>query len=153
MRSWKRRAKVTVADVLRSRLRQHWQRDQRNQHIVVAHPARQASDCAACRKRTRSCCSTDDGSPITASPRNGLSDTFVNLNALPMVAVERIDRSEKDGASAVYGSDAVAGVVNIITRDNFQGFEGGGSLSTTDKGGLGYAGVRASSGASADKQQ
>ena len=68
-------------------------------------------------------------------PANGLSDTFVNLNALPMVAVERIDVL-KDGASAVYGSDAVAGVVNIITRNNFQGFETGGSFSTTDEGGL-----------------
>lgn len=68
-------------------------------------------------------------------PSNGLSDTFVNLNALPLVAVERIDVL-KDGASAVYGSDAVAGVVNIITRDNFQGFEAGGSFSTTDDGGL-----------------
>lgn len=68
-------------------------------------------------------------------PANGLSDTFVNLNALPMVAVERIDVL-KDGASAVYGSDAVAGVVNIITRENYQGFETGGSFSTTDAGGL-----------------
>jgi iron complex outermembrane receptor protein len=68
-------------------------------------------------------------------PSNGLSDTFVNLNALPLVAVERIDVL-KDGASAVYGSDAVAGVVNIITRENYQGFEAGGSFSTTDEGGL-----------------
>lgn len=68
-------------------------------------------------------------------PANGLSDTFVNLNALPMVAVERIDVL-KDGASAVYGSDAVAGVVNIITRQNYQGFEAGGSIGTTDEGGL-----------------
>lgn len=68
-------------------------------------------------------------------PSNGLSDTFVNLNALPLVAVERMDVL-KDGASAVYGSDAVAGVVNIITRDNFQGFEAGGSFGTSDEGGL-----------------
>jgi iron complex outermembrane recepter protein len=68
-------------------------------------------------------------------PSNGLSDTFVNLNALPLVAVERMDVL-KDGASAVYGSDAVAGVVNIITRDNFQGFEAGGSFGSTDEGGL-----------------
>lgn len=55
-------------------------------------------------------------------PANGLGDTFVNLNALPLVAVERIEVL-KDGASAVYGSDAVAGVVNIITRQDFQGAE------------------------------
>jgi Outer membrane receptor for ferrienterochelin and colicins len=55
-------------------------------------------------------------------PNGGLSDTFVNLNALPLVAVERIEVL-KDGASAVYGSDAVAGVVNIITRQSFEGAE------------------------------
>ncbi|HAI47794.1 MAG TPA: TonB-dependent receptor [Stenotrophomonas sp.] len=68
-------------------------------------------------------------------PAGGLSDTFVNLNALPLVAVERIEVL-KDGASAVYGSDAVAGVVNIITRQDFQGAELGGSLGTADQGGL-----------------
>ncbi len=68
-------------------------------------------------------------------PANGLSDTFVNLNALPLVAVERIEVL-KDGASAVYGSDAVAGVVNIITRQDFQGAEVGGSVGTADQGGL-----------------
>jgi len=68
-------------------------------------------------------------------PANGLSDTFVNLNALPLVAVERIEVL-KDGASAVYGSDAVAGVVNIITRQGFEGVEVGGSVGTADQGGL-----------------
>ncbi len=68
-------------------------------------------------------------------PSNGLSDTFVNLNALPLVAVERIEVL-KDGASAVYGSDAVAGVVNIITRQTFEGLEVGGSYGTADEGGL-----------------
>lgn len=68
-------------------------------------------------------------------PANGLSDTFVNLNALPLVAVERIEVL-KDGASAVYGSDAVAGVVNIITRQGFEGAEIGGSAGTADQGGL-----------------
>ena len=68
-------------------------------------------------------------------PSGGLSDTFVNLNALPLVAVERIEVL-KDGASAVYGSDAVAGVVNIITRQDFQGLDVGGRLGTSDEGGL-----------------
>ena len=68
-------------------------------------------------------------------PSNGLSDTFVNLNALPLVAVERVEVL-KDGASAVYGSDAVAGVVNIITRQTFEGLEVGGSYGTADEGGL-----------------
>lgn len=68
-------------------------------------------------------------------PNGGLSDTFVNLNALPLVAVERLDVL-KDGASAVYGSDAVAGVVNIITRQNFQGFDADASWGSSDEGGM-----------------
>ncbi|PVM82902.1 TonB-dependent receptor plug domain-containing protein [Caulobacter endophyticus] len=68
-------------------------------------------------------------------PSNGLSDTFVNLNALPLVAVQRMEVL-KDGASAIYGSDAVAGVVNIITRQNFQGLEGGATYGTSSEGGL-----------------
>ena len=68
-------------------------------------------------------------------PSGGLSDTFVNLNALPMVATQRVEVL-KDGASAVYGSDAVAGVVNIITRQDFEGLEVGGSYGTSYAGGL-----------------
>lgn len=68
-------------------------------------------------------------------PGGGLSDTFVNLNALPMVATQRLEVL-KDGASAVYGSDAVAGVTNIITRQNFQGLEFGASHGLAEHGGL-----------------
>ncbi len=74
-------------------------------------------------------------------PSGGLSDTFVNLNALPLVAVERIEVL-KDGASAVYGSDAVAGVVNIITRQGFEGAEVGASGGTSDAGGLDQQNVK-----------
>jgi len=51
-----------------------------------------------------------------------LQDTFVDLNSLPMAAVQRIEVL-KDGASSVYGSDAVAGVVNIILYKEFSGTE------------------------------
>lgn len=48
---------------------------------------------------------------------------FVDTSSLvPMIAIERVEVLE-DGASALYGSDAVAGVVNFITRDDFTGFE------------------------------
>jgi len=54
----------------------------------------------------------------------GLADdgtrVFVDLNSLPLEAVERVEVL-KDSASAVYGSDAIAGVVNIILRKEFQG--------------------------------
>src|SRR5690606_32982442 len=44
----------------------------------------------------------------------------VDLNTIPAAIIERVEVL-KDGASAIYGSDAIAGVVNIITRDNFEG--------------------------------
>lgn len=46
----------------------------------------------------------------------------VDLNVIPQSIVERFEIL-KDGASSIYGSDAVAGVANIITRSNFDGFE------------------------------
>jgi iron complex outermembrane receptor protein len=45
---------------------------------------------------------------------------FVDLNTIPLAAVERVEVL-KDGASAVYGADAVAGVINIILRNNADG--------------------------------
>ena len=47
---------------------------------------------------------------------------FVDINNIPLSAIERIEIL-KDGASALYGSDAVAGVVNFITRKDFNGLE------------------------------
>lgn len=49
-------------------------------------------------------------------------DGAVDLTAIPLPMVERIEVL-RDGASAIYGSDAIAGVVNIITRRNFEGAE------------------------------
>ena len=51
---------------------------------------------------------------------DGAKETFVNTDAIPADAIERIEVL-KDGASAVYGSDAMAGVINIITRRDYQG--------------------------------
>ena len=45
-----------------------------------------------------------------------LQDTFVDLNSIPTSAVERIEVL-KDGASAIYGSDAIAGVVNLVLKE------------------------------------
>ncbi|MFT6788835.1 MAG: iron complex outermembrane receptor protein, partial [Pseudoalteromonas rhizosphaerae] len=78
----------------------------------------------------------------------------VDLNTIPAASIERVE-VVKDGASAIYGSDAIAGVVNIITRKDFEGAElsvyGGENLkyndgrqysadltigTTSDKGGL-----------------
>lgn len=57
--------------------------------------------------------------------------TFVDLNALvPLNTVERIEIL-KDGAAALYGTDAVAGVVNVITRQDVEGLEVEADFSTT----------------------
>lgn len=50
------------------------------------------------------------------------ADGSADLNSIPTAAIERIEVL-KDGASAVYGSDAIAGVVNIITRRGWSGTE------------------------------
>lgn len=47
---------------------------------------------------------------------------YQDLGQIPMSAIERIEVL-KDGASSIYGSDAIAGVVNVITRKNFDGGE------------------------------
>ena len=50
----------------------------------------------------------------------GDEDSIVNLLNVPLSAIERVD-IQLDGASAVYGSDAIGGVVNFITRKNYRG--------------------------------
>ena len=52
----------------------------------------------------------------------GFQTQFVNIDSIPTAAIERMEVLT-DGASAVYGSDAVAGVINIITKKKFQGIE------------------------------
>ena len=60
-----------------------------------------------------------DGRRISGSPTFG-SGAAQNLNVIPLAAVERIEVL-RDGASAVYGSDAIGGVVNIIFRKDYEG--------------------------------
>jgi iron complex outermembrane recepter protein len=56
-----------------------------------------------------------------------------DLNTIPTGIIGRIEVL-KDGASAVYGTDAVAGVVNIITRNDFEGLQVSGRYAITDEG-------------------
>lgn len=60
-------------------------------------------------------------------------DGAVDLNAIPLAMVERIEVL-KDGASAIYGSDAIAGVVNISTRQDFEGGTARTYIGQTDHG-------------------
>lgn len=53
---------------------------------------------------------------------SGLLGDFADISSIPLSALDRVEMVT-DGASALYGSDAVAGVVNIILKEDFDGFE------------------------------
>lgn len=57
---------------------------------------------------------------------DGGQTTFVNLDAIPADVIDRIEVL-RDGASALYGSDAMAGVINVITRNTYEGVRVSGS--------------------------
>lgn len=63
-------------------------------------------------------------------------DSGVDLNNIPAAALERVEVL-LDGASALYGTDAIGGVINFITRKDYQGLEIGGYVGKTDEGGAG----------------
>jgi iron complex outermembrane recepter protein len=67
---------------------------------------------------------------ISAFAEN-VTTNFVDINSIPVAAIERVEVL-KDGSSAVYGSDAVAGVINIILRKDFEGFEASGGYGAAD---------------------
>lgn len=68
-----------------------------------------------------------------AAPDDG-QRSFVDLNTLPLAAVDHIEIL-KDGASALYGADAIAGVVNIILKPSYRGVEGSADVGTSTRGG------------------
>jgi iron complex outermembrane recepter protein len=63
-----------------------------------------------------------------------ITDTFVDIYTIPASAVERIEIL-KSGASHIYGSDAIGGVINLILRKDFRGFEINGTAGTSTEGG------------------
>lgn len=67
---------------------------------------------------------------VSASP----TDSSVNLNSIPTTIIDRLEVVH-GGASAVYGSDAVAGVVNVILKDSYDGFSFDYSNSTPEQSG------------------
>lgn len=79
-----------------------------------------------------------------AFSQNG-QDTFVDINSIPRAAVERIEIL-KDGASAIYGSDAIAGVVNFILKKNYQGSSISANAGRSTEGGLGERSVSVAAG-------
>ena len=75
--------------------------------------------------------------PSWYNPR-GNASTNVN-NLVPTIAIQRVE-IVKDGASATYGSDAVAGVVNFLTKSDFEGFDFTYQWTTDDNTGEGDTG-------------
>jgi iron complex outermembrane receptor protein len=70
-----------------------------------------------------------------ADPNQGKSAVY-DLNTIPVSAIERVEIF-KDGASAVYGSDAIAGVINFITKTDYRGAEIKASAGANDDGKFG----------------
>ena len=67
-----------------------------------------------------------DGRRVVSDPVESAGGSqFVDLNMIPVAAIERIEVLQ-DGASAIYGSDAIGGVINIILKKNYNGWEIGG---------------------------
>lgn len=64
---------------------------------------------------------------------HGLTGSAVDVNQIPFAAIERIEVL-KDGASAIYGTDAIGGVINFITKSNFQGLALNGFVDITQEG-------------------
>lgn len=65
---------------------------------------------------------------------HGLNGGVVDLNSIPLAAVERVEVL-KDGASAIYGTDAVGGVINFILRKSYQGVSVQAFVDQTEKAG------------------
>src|SRR5258706_3690003 len=65
---------------------------------------------------------------------HGAKGNAVDLNSIPLATVERVEIL-KDGASAIYGTDAIGGVVNFILRKDYQGVEISAATDITEDGG------------------
>ena len=65
---------------------------------------------------------------------HGLRGQTVDLNSIPFAAIERVEVL-RDGASAVYGTDAIGGVINFITRTDYQGITVNAGWDVTQDGG------------------
>ena len=65
---------------------------------------------------------------------HGAKGNAVNLNSIPLAAVERVEVL-KDGASAIYGTDAIGGVINFILRKDYTGLEATAFTDITQEGG------------------
>jgi iron complex outermembrane recepter protein len=73
-----------------------------------------------------------NGKRVAGSPTMG--GTAINLNTIPMAAVERVEVN-LDGGSAIYGSDAIGGVINVILKQDYEGLQFQGRLGSPSEDG------------------
>jgi iron complex outermembrane receptor protein len=65
---------------------------------------------------------------------HGLKGRAVDLNSIPFAAIDRVEVL-RDGASAIYGTDAIGGVINFITKSDYQGLQASTFIDATEEGG------------------
>ncbi len=90
------------------------------------------------------------GSQRTLLLVNGRRLAYADVNSIPINMVERIDIL-KDGASAIYGSDAIGGVVNFVLRKDYQGIEASVDYGISDRDDGERKGVQITFGHSSDR--
>jgi iron complex outermembrane receptor protein len=71
--------------------------------------------------------------PVNALYDSSGAGAAFDINSLPIGAIERVEIL-KDGASAIYGADAVAGVINFITKTDYQGIEATATFGLSSRG-------------------
>ncbi len=90
-----------------------------------------------------------DGLRMVATD-NQVSQADVDLNSIPVSMIDHIDVL-RDGASSIYGADAIGGVINIILKKHFNGLEFDGDFGITDKSDGMHYGVSSTMGSDFDR--
>ena len=75
-----------------------------------------------------------DGQRLIPATQSGFSTTVPDLNSVPVSMIDRVEVL-RDGASSIYGADAIGGVINIITKKDFEGLRFDGMAGTSQHGG------------------
>ncbi len=75
-----------------------------------------------------------DGQRLIPVMSSNSTTTVPDLNSVPISMIDRVEVL-RDGASSIYGADAIAGVINIITKKDFEGFRIDGMAGTSEHGG------------------
>ena len=75
-----------------------------------------------------------DGQRLIPGTQSGFNSSVPDLNSVPVSLVDRVEVL-RDGASSIYGADAIGGVINIITKKDFEGLRFDSMLGTSQHGG------------------